>query len=321
MAEPTERSMPTPSRDPAISAGGFDARAAAAQIAAERAGQGGEQRMYQTAAGAADFSANTAVSPTIGKPATTEKPVSGEVFHPAANPGYDRTGVAGIVDGGLRGQPTANGETYDPAALSAAHPSLPLPSLIHVINTDTGRETVLRVNDRGPFDGGGLIEVSDAAAQILSFNESGRANVRVKYLGPAPVAPGDQSPSPVVASRPDTAEGTASSSKSEPNRTAAPFGLPSAPSRAAPVRTVFPGSQLENFFVQLGSFSNIANAERLHAQLGPLANIEIVPVRVRGADFFRVVAGPLKGRNAAIALRDDLANQGVADGLVISDPS
>ncbi len=249
------------------------------------------------------------------QPVAEAMPVSGTVFEPAAAAAggvYDREGRAYPVSPLLHGKPTANGETYDRTALTAAHPSLPLPSLVHVVNPANGRETVVRVNDRGPFEGDGFIELSDRASELLGIGGNG-ANVRVRYLGPAPVA------GPVLAAGlPDEelAGGTTGpgTPRPEPVLVAAP-GEPDLGVR-------FPtAGAAGRFFVQLGAFTDIGNAERLYRNASARTSVRIVPVNVRGTDLFRVMAGPLGNREEADRLRDDLASDGVAEGLVVSDRS
>src|SRR5258707_5233766 len=83
---------------------------------------------------------------------------------------------------------TANGEIFDVNQFSAAHTTLPLPSMVEVTNLDNGRKLQVRVNDRGPFVGGRIIDLSHAAARELGYDRQGVAHVRVRYLGPAPLA-------------------------------------------------------------------------------------------------------------------------------------
>jgi rare lipoprotein A len=113
--------------------------------------------------------------------------MNGVWYHPVEDPDYRRIGVASYYGGEARGvdfhgRPTANGEIYDMHALTAAHPTLPLPSLVSVTNLENGRSVVLRVNDRGPFVHGRLIDVSRRAAQDLGFERKGTASVRVEVL-------------------------------------------------------------------------------------------------------------------------------------------
>lgn len=113
--------------------------------------------------------------------------INGVTYHPREDLAYRRTGIASYYGGERRGvdfhgRQTANGETYDMYGLTAAHPTLPMPSVISVTNLENGRSLVLRVNDRGPFADGRLIDVSRKAARELGFEEKGTARVRVEVL-------------------------------------------------------------------------------------------------------------------------------------------
>lgn len=118
----------------------------------------------------------------IGKPYQ----ISGQWYYPHHNPDYDEVGIASWYGPGFHGNKTANGEIYDQNALTAAHPTLPMPVLVRVTNLENGRSLVLRVNDRGPFVGGRIIDVSRRAAERLGFWRQGTAWVRVKYLSGGP---------------------------------------------------------------------------------------------------------------------------------------
>lgn len=300
-----------PRSDPAITAGGFDARAVAARTAQLKEAQ------YVSAAGPADFTSapiETAPLPVLQKavvqtPVATSatKPVSGNLFAPVQTAIYDKTGQASVFDPVLNGQPTSNGEVLDTNAMIAAHPSLPLPSLVQLINLENDREVVVRVNDRGPIAGNGLIEVSERAADVLGFTDTGGVNVRVRYLGPAPQV--DAAPNPV---QPVARPASQTVGLRKPVTAQKPLFAPTRPA------TVTGQGDL---FVQLASFADIGNAQRLHATLnGRVQNVEIIPVQVKGTDYFRVVAGPMSNRKDAERLRDSLANQGIGRGLIIAAP-
>lgn len=98
------------------------------------------------------------------------------------------TGIASWYGPGFAGRPTASGEIFDPSAMTAAHPELPLGSEVVVVNLENGREAMLRVNDRGPFIGDRVIDVSRAAARALGFYYDGLAEVRVELIAPPPRA-------------------------------------------------------------------------------------------------------------------------------------
>lgn len=113
--------------------------------------------------------------------------VNGKWYRPAEDLSYRKVGIASFYGGEVRGvdfhgRPTANGEIYDMHALSAAHPTLPMPSIVNVTNLENGRSVVLRVNDRGPFVGGRVIDVSRRAAQDLGFERQGTALVRIEVM-------------------------------------------------------------------------------------------------------------------------------------------
>ncbi|KUO54526.1 MAG: hypothetical protein APF80_12880 [Alphaproteobacteria bacterium BRH_c36] len=111
--------------------------------------------------------------------------VAGKTYIPRHDPGYDSTGTASWYGDDFHGRLTSNGEVFDMHRISAAHPTLPLPSLVRVTNLDNGRSLVLRVNDRGPFVHDRIIDLSRAAADHLGFLNKGTAKVRVTYVGPA----------------------------------------------------------------------------------------------------------------------------------------
>ena len=113
--------------------------------------------------------------------------VKGLWFHPKEDPGYDRQGVASWYGSDFHGRKTANGEVYDMDALTAAHPTLPMPSYAYVTNLETRRSLLVRINDRGPYASDRLIDMSRQSAKLLGFHGKGTTQVRVTYAGPAPL--------------------------------------------------------------------------------------------------------------------------------------
>lgn len=120
------------------------------------------------------------------RPAHTSSATPVEVEPRAAGVSHQERGLASWYGEAFHGQPTANGEIFDMDAMTAAHKTLPLPSLVQVINQETGKEIVVRVNDRGPFAEGRIIDLSKRAASAIGIVEQGEAPVMVRYLGPAP---------------------------------------------------------------------------------------------------------------------------------------
>jgi rare lipoprotein A (peptidoglycan hydrolase) len=124
----------------------------------------------------------------IGKPYT----IAGNTYVPAENPTYDETGTASWYGDGFHGGPTANGEVYDMHLLTAAHKTLPMPSYAYVHNPVNGRTIMVRINNRGPFKGDRIIDLSREAARLLDFKARGLATVRVTYAGRAPLNGSDR---------------------------------------------------------------------------------------------------------------------------------
>nr|WP_305854598.1 septal ring lytic transglycosylase RlpA family protein [Roseateles sp. XES5] len=117
--------------------------------------------------------------------------VRGKWYLPKEEPGYNKTGLASWYGSAFHGRRTANGEVYDKYHLSAAHPTFPLPSYARVTNMENGTSVVVRVNDRGPFHEGRVIDVSSKTADLLDMKRTGTAKVRVQYVGKAPLEGND----------------------------------------------------------------------------------------------------------------------------------
>ncbi|MEA2896493.1 MAG: rare lipoprotein [Bradyrhizobium sp.] len=123
----------------------------------------------------------------VGKPYT----VAGRVYVPEEDPSYREEGMASWYGDDFHGRLTANGEVFDMASLTAAHPTLPIPSYARVTNLSNGKSLIVRVNDRGPYHGNRLIDVSNRAAELLEFKGNGVARVRVEYVARAPLEGSD----------------------------------------------------------------------------------------------------------------------------------
>lgn len=117
----------------------------------------------------------------VGKPYT----IRGIRYVPKEDPNYRGVGLASWYGPNFHGRLTANGEVYDQFALSAAHPTMPLPSYAKVTNLENGSSVTVRVNDRGPFSKGRIIDLSSRAAQLLGYTKKGVAKVKVEYVGRA----------------------------------------------------------------------------------------------------------------------------------------
>lgn len=119
----------------------------------------------------------------VGKPYQ----VKGKWYRPKEDPDYVKTGAASWYGDAFHGRLTANGEVYDMTHLTAAHPTMPLPSYARVTNVQNGSSVLVRVNDRGPFAHDRVIDLSERAADLLGYKSVGVAKVKVEYVGPAPL--------------------------------------------------------------------------------------------------------------------------------------
>ncbi|HWA00778.1 MAG TPA: septal ring lytic transglycosylase RlpA family protein [Caulobacterales bacterium] len=259
--------------------------------------------------------------------------VGGRWYVPAAEPGYDMQGTASWYGPSFHGQATASGEAFDQEAMTAAHPTLPIPSLVQVTNLENGREVILRVNDRGPFVGDRIIDVSHKAAEVLGFDRQGQARVNVRYLGPAPrhVA-ASAAPSPSAAPAPP-AQRIAASTEEGPRSLLPPQGASAraddtTPSEFAPIQNEQRSSQAAPFqvpafgvggyYVQVGAFADPDNAHRVEASIrsaGPVA----VDTRQSGAgQLYRVRVGPFASPEQAAAAQLTLADLGYGQTILAS---
>lgn len=237
----------------------------------------------------------------------TAKPyqIKGIWYYPKADPDYDEQGIGSWYGEQFHNRRTANGEIFDMDLPSAAHKTLPLPSLVEVTNLDNGRRMTVRVNDRGPFVEGRIIDLSKAAAQQLGYGRAGVARVRVRYVGPAPKTPFD-APRTIAAAPPR-----------EP-RYAQATAMP--PPRAAyddPPLVPAPAAAGGAYRVQAGSFANRGNAERAAAQLGGAGEASIEAIERGQGVLYRVVvqAGPDEAE--AFGVRDRVAALGFSDATVL----
>jgi rare lipoprotein A len=117
--------------------------------------------------------------------------VAGHTYVPSEMTSYTAVGMASWYGAAFHGRRTANGEVYDMASVTAAHPTMPLPCYARVTNLDNGYSLIVRVNDRGPFHGGRVMDVSSRAADALDFKGAGTARIKVEYVGRAPLEGSD----------------------------------------------------------------------------------------------------------------------------------
>ncbi|TVR99208.1 MAG: septal ring lytic transglycosylase RlpA family protein [Rhodospirillales bacterium] len=271
--------------------------------------------------------------PAVGYKVGQPYQINGVWYYPKEDFGYAEVGVASWYGSKFHGRQTANGERYDMNELTAAHPTLPMPSLVRVTNLENGRSLKLRVNDRGPFVGGRVIDVSKRAAQLLGFQNQGTARVRVEILGEesrilAGLAPGDRGA--VMASlRQDAASSPSSVSQLQfvaADSVAPPASRPKreqvtlASASADMLRpTVAPGdgTSARRPFVQAGAYSYVASAEQVGARLKPLGPVHITTVDRDGQEMYRVRVGPLASTGEADRLLARVVQAGFPNSRIV----
>ncbi|MBC7767713.1 MAG: septal ring lytic transglycosylase RlpA family protein [Phycisphaerales bacterium] len=247
---------------------------------------------------------------------------NGRWYVPTPEPGYAETGTASWYGPTFHGQATASGEIFDQEALTAAHPTLPIPSLVQVTNLENGREVIVRVNDRGPFVGERLIDLSRRSAEVLGFEQQGQARVHVRYLGPAPRRV-DAGGAPVVAQPPTrqmalarTEEGPTSLLPQPVQGQEQGFALAGAPLAPRPAPYAPPAAN-GSFYVQIGAYADLTNAHRVRDEVSAAGPVSVdVRETGNGGELFRVRLGPWRSREEADAARRQLVSLGYGETIV-----
>lgn len=242
--------------------------------------------------------------------------VSGRWYVPFAEPNYDEVGIASWYGPQFHGKPSATGETFDQTALTAAHPTLPIPSLARVTNIENGRTVVVRINDRGPFIDDRIIDMSKQAAAVLGYHEGGTAKVRVQYMGFAPIQENTVPEIYVEEARRTLAKDTNSIQSTLPKLTKVSFkenrpksaNIATLPSPSE--RTFNPVEPAQNFALQVGAFGELKNAHQMRAKLHSFGNVSLKEVRINDRDIFKVYIGDGSSRRQIEQLQANLKSNG-----------
>ena len=255
-------------------------------------------------------------------------------YYPAEDYEYSETGIASWYGPNFHGKQTANGETYNQNDLTAAHRTLPMPSAVRVTNLENGRSIVLRINDRGPFARGRIIDVSRQGAQLLGFQKQGVAKVRVDILpdesrqlkvaainGSSQQIPVSASPREAVVSRPlPAAQGQPASTAAATPPAQAPIRVESLPPVTEPSLSteveVLPVSPT-GIYVQAGAFSRLENALRMRDQIYSMGPTQISRFAVSGTEIYRVRIGPLETVDIADSTLTQVLGAGVSEAQLI----
>lgn len=264
---------------------------------------------------------------------------NGVWYYPREQPDYDETGVASWYGPTFHGQRTANGEIFNANGLSAAHRTLPMPVNVRVTNLDNGRSLVVRVNDRGPFARGRIIDVSQHAAELLGFKSQGTARVRVTYASAAPLPNGEfpeqETPSVIASAVPaaPTSKIDTSALNIIPGATVAPpvavASLPAPGAATQPVQTAsaeptgqvstVPVPSRTHLYVQGGAFSSLDNANRLKARLSAAGDAFISAISRAQQKLYRVRLGPFDQVGSADAALARVIGLGNNDAKIVVD--
>ena len=261
--------------------------------------------------------------------------IAGQWYYPTENYEYTETGIASWYGPNFHGKTTANGEIFDQNLITAAHRTLPLPSAVRVTNLENGRAITLRVNDRGPFARGRIIDVSRRVAQLLGFEQNGTAKVRVEIL------PGDSRQlklaainrsgaglgQPQIASSPrQDVVATPLPNSGKPVQQAAnsaPRGAVTVqPRNPAPIPVLSENVDIlpvspTGIFVQTGAFSKLENALRMRDRVYDMGPTQISRFQVAGTEVYRVRIGPLQSVAVADTTLNQVTDAGVQDARLI----
>lgn len=331
-------------------------------------------------------SANSAGYYKIGNPYQ----VAGLWYYPKEDYNYKEIGVSSWYGPDFHNGITANGELYDMHGLTAAHRTLPLPSIVRVTNLQNGRSLVLRVNDRGPFVNNRVIDVSMRAAQMLGFKDQGTTQVQVEILpeeskklkeellaaaNGAPVSSGDASTTalsggqapqeqiakpqnlgyspnyPRLANPPPSGTAAATpliaapagktapeyndwdedipqaqtqkivdSSPKTPKKKTAPASKPAAAKTPAkkPASKPAPAVVAPGYYVQVGAFGSLENAEKMRARVSSFGSALILPVTVNSKTLYRVRLGPENAKKA-LEIMDKVTSRGISDARLVEE--
>ncbi len=267
--------------------------------------------------------------------------VAGVWYYPQEDPLYDETGIASWYGREFAGRKTANGEIFNPKEVSAAHKTLPMPTNVRVTNLDTGKSIVARVNDRGPFKPGRIIDLSEKGAELLGFKAQGVARVRVEFLGIADLP--DGRPGKRVAGKGDHAEIGETVARAAPSGAVEGGALPPPPGTSAaeparpaasapapvPVPVASPVDQpdgtvtevdvasVSGIYVQAGAFLAKENADRLLTRLTRIAKFKISPKRQNGKLYYRVRVGPIASVDEADAILEKVLMDGQKGAAIV----
>lgn len=275
--------------------------------------------------------------------------ILGRWYYPKEDYNYKEVGTASWYGPDFHAKRTANGEKYDMHSLTAAHRTLPLPSIVRVTNLENGRSLVVRVNDRGPYARNRIIDVSKKVAQLLGFLEQGTAKVRVEVLekesknlkaaltgnpayadiSAAPVAKVQTAEMTPIAGA--TAAAVSAGAKSVQYNTVTPDydydpeknGVKMPPAEeisfASEKDDSYAPAVTQAFYVQAGAFTSRESAVALGTRLKRFGQSHIVRAEVKGKTFYRVRIGPFAEYSEALQSQAEVRDFGIPAAHIVED--
>lgn len=265
--------------------------------------------------------------------------IKGIWYYPHEDYEYSEEGIASWYGPNFHGKPTANGAIFDQNKVSAAHKTLPLPSIVRVTNLENGRSLKVKVNDRGPYSKNRIIDLSRRGAQLLGFENKGTAFVRVEVIADesrqlAAIMQGqtivaDDGGVPLPKAAPSVS--VASQDLGAPGSTeelAPPVETASAPTEPAVIeRTEIPDSEevirvvaapsTPAAFIQAGAFSQYVNVQRAQVLLGDLGNVQIEQIMTSSTPLFRVRIGPFTSVDDIDRVLAEVVEAGYPDADIV----
>ncbi|MEM7618915.1 MAG: septal ring lytic transglycosylase RlpA family protein [Pseudomonadota bacterium] len=260
----------------------------------------------------------------IGKPYN----IDGVRYTPKEDRYYNKVGQASWYGAKFHGRYTANREIYDMDALTAAHPTLPIPSYVRVTNLSNGRRLVVRVNDRGPYANDRIIDMSRRSAELLDFKQKGTAKVRVTYIGKAPLNGNDRYERQYLSQQywfqgrnnrrySSRSQNRRFARRSRPRRVAQRYDTLTVGSLPRESRYQSPISRNARYAIQTGSFYNYRNAKRRSTQVSRVGRAYIKSFDRDKGTLHKVMLGPFKNRKSAEYTLSQLYSSGMYDAILV----
>jgi rare lipoprotein A len=249
--------------------------------------------------------------------------VAGRWFTPKEQPNYDKSGPASWYGEAFNRRMTSNGEWFDMDRLTAAHPTLPLPSYAMVTNVSNGATIIVRINDRGPFVGPRIIDLSKQSASALGYKRQGTATVRVQYIGPAPL---NDNGTHLAAMNIELKNGTplrrmiaaASKGGSDPVQVAQADPTQQESYEEQPEQAFAQSSPSPvNYFVQAGTFADPDNAERLRLEFVNIGPVQVAELTGFDGPVYRMRVGPFDNLNDAQIALNQIHGYGLPDAHLL----